>query len=182
MIAYPSNAADAKGLLKAACRMNNPVLFFEHKGLYRQGYATSKEPDQNYCLNFGKGNIIQEGNDLTIITWGALVQKSIEAAKQSGFDIEILDLRTLYPLDLELIIQSISKTNRAIIVHEDNLTGGFGGEITSLINEHAFEHLDAPVKRVASKDVPVAYSSILEDQILVQTDWILDTINEVVEY
>ena len=182
MIAYPSNAADAKGLLKAACRMNNPVLFFEHKGLYRQGYATSKEPNENYCLNFGKGNIIQEGNDLTIITWGALVQKSIEAAKQSGFDIEILDLRTLYPLDLELIIQSISKTNRAIIVHEDNLTGGFGGEITSLINEHAFEHLDAPVKRVASKDVPVAYSSILEDQILVQTDWILDTINEVVQY
>jgi len=182
MIAYPSNAADAKGLLKAACRMNNPVLFFEHKGLYRQGYATSKEPNENYCLNFGKGNIVQEGNDLTIITWGALVQKSIEASKQSGFDIEILDLRTLYPLDLELIIQSVSKTNRAIIVHEDNLTGGFGGEITSLINEHAFEHLDAPVKRVASKDVPVAYSSILEDQILVQTDWILDTINEVVQY
>jgi 2-oxoisovalerate dehydrogenase E1 component len=182
MIAYPSNAADAKGLLKAACRMNNPVLFFEHKGLYRQGYATSKEPDENYCLDFGKGNIVQEGNDLTIITWGALVQKSIEASKQSGFDIEILDLRTLYPLDLELIIKSISKTNRAIIVHEDNLTGGFGGEISSLINEYAFEHLDAPVKRVASKDVPVAYSSVLEDQILVQTDWILDTINEVVQY
>ena len=182
MIAYPSNAADAKGLLKAACRMNNPVLFFEHKGLYRQGYATSKEPNENYCLNFGKGNIVQEGKELTIITWGALVQKSIEAAKQSDFDVEILDLRTLYPLDLELIIQSISKTNRAIIVHEDNLTGGFGGEITSLINEHAFEYLDAPVKRVASKDVPVAYSSVLEDQILVQTDWILDTINEVVQY
>ena len=182
MIAYPSNAADAKGLLKAACRMNNPVLFFEHKGLYRQGYATSKEPDNNYCLNFGKGKIVQEGNDLTIITWGALVQKSIEASKQSGYNVEIIDLRTLYPLDLDLIIESISKTNRAIIVHEDNLTGGFGGEITSLINENGFEYLDAPVKRVASKDVPVAYSSVLEDQILVQTDWILDTINEVVQY
>jgi len=182
MIAYPSNAADAKGLLKAACRMNNPVLFFEHKGLYRQGYATSKEPDDTYCLNFGKGNIVQEGSDLTIVTWGALVQKSMEASKQSGFDIEILDLRTLYPLDLELIIKSVSKTNRVIIAHEDNLTGGFGGEITSLINEHAFEHLDAPVKRVASKDVPVAYSAILEDQILVQTDWILDAINDVVQY
>ena len=182
MIAYPSNAADAKGLLKAACRMNNPVLFFEHKGLYRQGYATSKEPDETYCLSFGRGKIIKEGNDLSIITWGALVQKSLDAAKQSGYDIEVIDLRTLYPLDLNLIIQSIKKTNRAIIVHEDNLTGGFGGEITSLINEHAFESLDAPVKRVASKDIPVAYSAILEDQILVQTDWILDTIKEVVEY
>ena len=91
-------------------------------------------------------------------------------------------MRTLYPLDLELIIQSISKTNRAIIVHEDNITGGFGGEISALINENAFEQLDAPVKRVASKDVPIAYSSILEDQILVQTNWILETINEVVQY
>ena len=88
----------------------------------------------------------------------------------------------MYPLDLDLIIESITKTNRAIIVHEDNLTGGFGGEISSLISEHAFEYLDAPVKRVASRDVPVAYSSILEDQILVQTDWILDTINEVIQY
>jgi len=181
-IAYPSNASDAKGLLKAACRMNNPVLFFEHKGLYRQGYASSNEPDNEYCLDFGKGNIVQEGNQLTIVTWGALVQKCIEASKESGFSVEVIDLRTLYPLDLELIIQSISKTNRAIIVHEDNLTGGFGGEISALINENAFEQLDAPVKRVASKDVPIAYSSILEDQILVQTNWILETINEVVQY
>ena len=182
MIAYPSCAADAKGLLKAACRMNNPVLFFEHKGLYRQGYAASKEPDSNYCLDFGKGNIVQEGNELTLVTWGALVQKSIEASKQSERSVEIIDLRTLYPLDLDLIIKSISKTNRVIIVHEDNLTGGFGGEISSLINEHAFEYLDAPVKRVASKDVPVAYSSVLENKILVQTDWILDKINEVIQY
>ena len=182
MIAYPSNAADAKGLLKAACRMNNPVLFFEHKGLYRQGYATSKEPDENYCLNFGKGKIVKEGEDLTVITWGALVQKCVEAAKQSRYKIEIIDLRTLYPLDLDLILSSIKKTNRAIIVHEDNLTGGFGGEISALINEKVFEHLDAPVKRVASKDVPVAYSANLEDQILVQTDWILNSIKEVVEF
>ena len=125
---------------------------------------------------------MKEGEDLTIITWGALVQKSLDAAKQSGYSIEIIDLRTLYPLDLDLIISSIEKTNRAIVVHEDNLTGGFGGEISSLINEHVFELLDAPVKRVASKDVPVAYSAILEDQILVQTDWILDSIKEVVEY
>jgi len=182
MIAYPSNAQDAKGLLKAACRMNNPVLFFEHKGLYRQGYAASKEPDENYCLDFGLGNIVQEGSQLTIITWGALVQKSIEATKKTDYSVEIIDLRTLYPLDMNIIIKSLSKTNRAIVVHEDNLTGGFGGEIVSLINEEAFELLDAPVKRVASKDVPIAYASVLEDQILVQTDWIVDMINEIIEY
>ena len=181
-IAYPSNASDAKGLLKAACKMNNPVLFFEHKGLYRQGFASSQEPDENYYLNFGKGKVVQKGDDLTIVTWGALVQKSIEAAKQTDYNIEIIDIRTIYPLDLDLIIKSISRTNRVIVVHEDNLTGGFGGEIVALINEHAFEYLDAPVHRVASKDVPVAYSSSLEDKILVQTSWILDKINEIVKY
>ena len=181
-IAYPSNASDAKGLLKAACKMNNPVLFFEHKGLYRQGFASSQEPDENYYLNFGKGKVVQKGDDLTIVTWGALVQKSIEAAKQTDYNIEIIDIRTIYPLDLDLIIKSISRTNRVIVVHEDNLTGGFGGEIVASINEHAFEYLDAPVHRVASKDVPVAYSSSLEDKILVQTSWILDKINEIVKY
>ena len=158
------------------------LYFFEHKGLYRQGYATSKEPDENYCLDFGSGRIAQEGSDLTIITWGALVQKSIEASKQTNRSIEVVDLRTLYPLDLNIIIKSLEKTNRAIIVHEDNLTGGFGGEISALINENAFELLDAPVKRVASKDVPVAYSSVLEDKILVQTNWILEKINEIVQF
>jgi len=182
MIAYPSNAADAKGLLKAACRMNNPVLFFEHKGLYRQGYASSKEPDKDYFLNFGKGKIVQNGSSLTIVTWGALVQKSIDASRQSGESVEIIDLRTLYPLDLDLIIESLKKTNRLIVVHEDNLTGGYGGEIVSLINENAFELLDAPIKRVASKDLPVAYSSVLEDQILVQTEWIVKMIKEIIKY
>ena len=182
MIAFPSNAADAKGLLKAACRMNNPVLFFEHKGLYRQGYASSKEPDKDYFLNFGKGKIVQNGSSLTIVTWGALVQKSIDASRQSGESVEIIDLRTLYPLDLDLIIESLKKTNRLIVVHEDNLTGGYGGEIVSLVNENAFELLDAPVKRVASKDLPVAYSSVLEDQILVQTEWIVKMIKEIIKY
>ena len=181
-VVLPSNAYDAKGLLKSAIRDDNVVLFFEHKGLYRQGYATSKEPDENYCLDFGVGSIAQEGSDLTIVTWGSLVQKSIDATRATDHHVEIIDLRTLYPLDLDIIIQSLEKTNRVIVVHEDNLTGGFGGEIVSLINEHAFELLDAPVKRVASKDVPIAYSDILEDQILVQTDWIVDMINEIIEY
>ena len=162
--------------------MNNPVLFFEHKGLYRQGYAASKEPNNDYCLDFGKGNIVQEGNQLTIITWGALVQKSIEAAKQSGFSIEVLDLRTLYPLDIDLIIKSISKTNRAIIVHEDNINNGFGAEIAARISDSCFEHLDAPVKRVASKDFPIPYASVLENEVLVQTQWIYDAINDILNY
>ena len=181
-IAFPSNASDAKGLLKAACRMNDPVLFLEHKGLYRQGFASSPEPDENYLLEFGKAKIIQEGNDLTIVTWGALVQKSIEASRNLDYSIEIIDLRTLNPLDENSILNSIKKTNRIIVAHEDNLTNGFGAEIVSIISDKAFELLDAPIKRVASKDSPVAYSSILEDQILVQTDWIVNAINELMEY
>jgi len=181
-IAYPSNASDAKGLLKAACRMDDPVLFLEHKGLYRQGYSASDEPDKNYLLNFGKASLIQEGSDLTIVTWGAIVQKSIEASRQVDSSIEIIDIRTLNPLDMDTILNSVKKTNRVIVAHEDNLTNGFGAELVSLISDKGFEFLDAPIKRVASKDSPIAYSSILEDEILVQTDWIVDTINEVMEF
>ncbi len=181
-IAYPSNAADAKGLLKTACRMDDPILFLEHKGLYRQGYASSNEPSEKYLLEFGKANIIQQGDDITIVTWGALVQKSIEASKNTSFSVEIIDMRTLNPLDFECIIKSIKKTSRLIVAHEDNLTGGFGAEIVSRISDFAFEYLDAPVKRVASKDSPIAYAQNLEDEILVQVDWIIDCINEVGNY
>jgi len=181
-IAYPSNASDAKGLLKAACRMDDPVLYLEHKGLYRQGYAASEEPDSDYLLNFGKANIVQEGSDLTIVTWGALVQKSVEAARDLDYDIEIIDIRTLNPFDKETVLNSVKKTNRLIVAHEDNLTNGFGAEIVSIISNEGFEYLDAPIKRVASMDSPVAYSSILEDEILVQTDWIVNAINETMEF
>jgi len=181
-IAFPSNASDAKGLLKAACRMDDPVLFLEHKGLYRQGFATSKEPDTEYLLEFGQANIVQSGKDITIVTWGALVQKSIEAAKKTNISVEIIDLRTLNPLDFDTILQSIKKTNRLIVVHEDNLTNGFGAEIVSKISDVGFEFLDAPIKRVATKDSPIPYSQILEDQVLVQIDWIIDSINELGQY
>ena len=181
-IAFPSNASDAKGLLKAACRMDDPVLFLEHKGLYRQGFATSKEPDSEYLLEFGQASIVQSGTDITIITWGALVQKSIEAAKKTNISVEIIDLRTLNPLDFDTILQSIKKTNRLIVVHEDNLTNGFGAEIVSKISDVGFEFLDAPIKRVATKDSPIPYSQVLEDQILVQIDWIVDSINELGQY
>ena len=182
MIAYPSNAEDAKGLLKSACRMNDPVIFMEHKGLYRQGFASSMEPDSDYYLPFGKAKKVMEGDDLTIITWGALVQKSIEAVNNLQVSAEIIDIRTLNPLDLDSIVDSIKKTNRVLIVHEDNITNGFGAEISSQIVDVSFEYLDAPIKRVASKDVPIAYSPILEDEILVQTSWIEKAIQEILEY
>ena len=182
IIMFPSNAEDAKGMLKSACRLNDPVLYLEHKGLYRQGFASSKEPDANYLIPIGKGVIRQEGSDITLITWGAMVQKSIEASKKTDFSIEVIDIRYIYPLDFELIEQSVKKTNRVVIVHEDNITNGFGADILARINEECFEYLDAPIKRVASKDFPIAYSQILEDQILVQTDWIVQGINEIGNY
>jgi len=181
-IAYPSNAADAKSLLKTACRMNDPVLFFEHKGLYRQNYASSNEPNDETFLEFGKGRYVMNGSDITIVTWGAIVQKTIEAVKELEISADIIDLRTLFPLDIDIIKESLDHTNRLIIAHEDNLTNGFGGEISAQISEHCFEMLDAPILRVASQDIPIAYSSVLEDEILVQTDWIKDAINKTINY
>ena len=122
------------------------------------------------------------GSDITIVTWGAIVQKTVEAVKELEISADIIDLRTLFPLDLDIIKESIKKTNRVVIAYEDNLTNGFGGEISAIISEHFFDMLDAPVIRVASENVPIAYSSILEDKILVQTDWIVDMINEIIEY
>ncbi len=181
-IAYPSNAADAKGLLKMACRMDDPVLFLEHKGLYRQGYAAATEPSDDYLLPFGKANYALKGDDLTLVTWGACVQKCIEAVRKTGMSADIIDMRTLNPLDMVTILESLKKNNRILIVHEDNLTGGFGAEIAARIAAEGFEFLDAPVKRIASKDLPVAYAPALENAILVQTDWIIDAIHELITY
>tara|TARA_Y100000994_G_C15681035_1_gene437752 strand:- start:580 stop:1968 length:1389 start_codon:yes stop_codon:yes gene_type:complete len=181
-IAYPSNAADAKGLLKTACRMNDPVIFMEHKGLYRQGFAARPEPDSDFLLEFGKANIVQEGNDLTIVTWGSQVQKSIESVRNTETSVEIIDIRTVNPLDLDTILQSVKKTSRVLIVHEDNMTNGFGAEIAAKISDVGFEYLDAPIKRVASLDCHVAYAPVLENEILVQTSWIEDAIKELLEY
>ncbi len=181
-IAYPSNAADAKGLLKMACRMDDPVLFLEHKGLYRQGYASSPEPSESYLLPFGKAKHCLTGDDLTIITWGALVQKCLDAVRKTQVSADVIDLRTLNPLDMQTILESVKKTSRVLVVHEDNITNGFGAEIVARIADEGFELLDAPVKRVASKDLPIAYAPVLESAILVQTEWIIDAINEVITY
>ena len=184
-IAYPSNASDAKGLLKMACRMDDPVIFMEHKSLYRQSYASSPEPDDEYLIPFGKSKIIQKGSELTIITWGAMVQSSIDAVNDLDFDediIEIIDLRTLNPLDFSSIQASIEKTGKALIVYEDNLTNGPGAEISSLISDHCFEMLDGPIRRVASKDSPVPYNMYLEENILAQVEDIKKTLIELLEY
>ena len=184
-IAYPSNASDAKGLLKMACRMDDPVIFMEHKSLYRQGYAASPEPDDDYLIPFGKSKIVQEGSDLSIITWGAMVQLTIDAVNDlniSDNTVEIIDLRTLNPLDFTSIEMSINKTGKALIVYEDNLTNGPGAEISSLISDRCFEMLDGPIRRVASKDSPVPYNMYLEEDILPQMEDIKETLIELLEY
>ncbi|HJL79511.1 MAG TPA: dehydrogenase E1 component subunit alpha/beta [Candidatus Marinimicrobia bacterium] len=184
-IAYPSTASDAKGLLKSACRMSDPVLFMEHKGLYRQGYCRTPEPDENFLIPFGKARIVQEGNKLTIITWGAMVQKAIEAAKEIDIStgaVEIIDLRTLNPLDTETIGTSLEKTGRALIVYEDNITNGPGAEIAAIISHDYFELLDGPIKRVAAKDVPIPFNWYLEEKVLPQKSDIVSAITELMEY
>lgn len=184
-LAYPSNAADAKGLLKMACRMNDPVIFMEHKGLYRQGYAATEEPGEDYILPFGKARMVTEGDELTIITWGAMVQKSIEGVKSLGLPegtVEIIDLRTLNPLDLDTIEASLDKTGKALVVYEDNLTNGPGAEISALIGDKFFELLDGPIRRVATKDSPIPYNWFLEEKVLPQTSDVAEAIEELLEY
>jgi len=173
-IAYPSNAADAKGLLKYACRIDDPVLFLEHKGMYRQGFAKRPEPDEDYLLPFGQAAIAREGHDLTIVTYGMMVHKAVEAAKTlektHGASIEVIDLRTLAPLDKATIGNSLQKTNKVIVAYEDTLTAGPGAEIAAIIAEEFFELLDGPVLRVAAKDSPVPFNWDLEDEVLPQTE------------
>ena len=184
-LAIPSNAADAKGLLKSAIRGDDPVIFMEHKGLYRQGYASSLEPDADYVLPFGIASVKREGSDATIVTYGALVQQSLEAARSmeaKGVSVEVLDLRTLSPLDEEAIIRSVKKTNRVIVAHEDTMTGGFGGEIVARIVKSCFEYLDAPVLRVAALDLPVPYAPALEEAMLPSKEKILSALEQLIAF
>jgi pyruvate/2-oxoglutarate/acetoin dehydrogenase E1 component len=170
-IVEPSTAYDAKGLIKAAIRDPDPVLFFEHKKLYRLPRLREELPTDDYIVEIGKARTVREGRDLTIITFGATVLTALDAAEElekEGLDVEILDLRTLAPLDKQAILDSVRKTSRAMILHEASRTGGIGGELAALIGEEAFEWLDAPVVRVASIDTPVPYSPPLEDYYLPQ--------------
>jgi 2-oxoisovalerate dehydrogenase E1 component len=184
-IAFPSNAADAAGLLRTSIRCDDPVMFFEHKHLYRQTYNKGAYPGANYMVPFGRGALKREGSDLAIITWGALVQRSIVAAQQAekdGISTAVFDLRSIIPYDWAGIAALVMKTNRVIVVHEDQLTCGFGAEIAARISDELFDQLDAPVKRVAAMDCPVAYHPDLEERILPQTADVLAAIRQLAAY
>jgi len=178
-IVMPSNASDAKALLKTACRSDDPVMFLEHKGLYRASFAAAPEPDTNYLLPFGMAKIVKQGDDITIITWGMMVQRSLEAARkmeEKGVSVEVIDLRTINPLDSETIFNSVRKTGKVLIVHEDTLTAGFGAEIAAMIAQETFTRLDAPILRVAAKDCHIPYGPTLENAMLPQTSDIINAL------
>jgi 2-oxoisovalerate dehydrogenase E1 component len=184
-IAYPADAADAAGLLRTAIRCDDPVLFLEHKHLYRQTYNKAAYPGPSYQIPFGRARVRREGADVVVITWGALVQRTLlaaERASQSDVNVQVLDLRTLAPYDWTTIAASVTQTNRVVVAHEDQLTCGFGAELAARIADELFEQLDAPVKRVGALDCPVAYHPILEEAILPQTDDVLQAIMTVAEY
>ena len=184
-VVYPSNALDANGLLRTAIRCDDPVMFLEHKHLYRQAYNKSQYPPDDFMIPFGKAKRVREGKNLSIITYGALVQRSLVAAKQAeqqGISVEIIDLRTLAPYDWKAIVATVKKTNRVIVVHEDSLSFGYGAEIAARIADELFEHLDAPVRRVAALDTFVAYAPQLEDAILPQVADVLNAIKDLHVY
>ena len=168
-IVMPSNAADAKGMLKTAIRSDDPILFLEHKALYRQGFARSPEPDSNYLVEIGSAKVVHEGDQLTVVTYGALVQKCINAAKEYakiGLTVEVIDIRSIVPLDMQTISNSIKKTGRVLVAHEDLEFVGLGAEIAAQIADQCFTWLDAPVKRVAARYAYIPYATAMEDYVL----------------
>ena len=185
-VVLPSTALDAYGLLRTAIRCDDPVLFLEHKHLYRQTYNKSQYPGAEFSIPFGKARLVREGADLTIITYGALVQRSLVAAgmaeKESGLRVEVIDLRSLNPYDWEAIELSVRKTNRVIVAYEDPFSWGYGAELAARISSDLFDHLDAPVRRVASLDSFVAYAPEVEDAILPQTEDLLRAILDLAAY
>jgi 2-oxoisovalerate dehydrogenase E1 component beta subunit len=179
----PSTAYDAKGLLKAAIRDDDPVLYFEHKFLYRR--IKDEVPEDDYIVPLGKAAVRREGRDLTIVTFGAMVYTALEAAKglvELGVEAEVIDLRSLAPLDRDAILESVARTNRVLLLHEATLTGGIGGELAAIIGEHAFEYLDAPIMRVASLDTPVPYAPPLETAFLPSVAKVVEAAKSLVDY
>lgn len=183
-IVYPSFADDAAGLLRTSLRSMGPTLFLEPKALYNSPVAATTIPD-DFEVPFGKARIRRDGTDLTLITYGNTTHLSLKAAERiakDGYNIEVMDLRSLIPLDKEAILKSVKKTGRVLIVHEDKVFGGFGGELAGIIGEEAYEFLDAPVRRVGSAFTPVGFSKILENAILINEDRIYEAIQNLLKY
>jgi 2-oxoisovalerate dehydrogenase E1 component len=184
-VIYPSNAQDAAGLLRTSIRCEDPVLFLEHKHLYRQTYNKGEYPGTGYMIPFGKAATRRDGTDVVVVTYGALVQRSLLAAQQAekdGVSTMVIDLRTIAPFDWDAIAAAVKKTSRIVIAHEDQLTCGFGAELAARVASDLFEYLDAPVKRVAAMDAPVAYSPDLEEVILPSSADVLAAIVETAKY
>src|ERR687891_641530 len=179
----PSTPEDAKGLLVSAIEDPNPVLYFEHKHLYRR--IKGEVPEERYTVPFGQARVHREGDDAVVVTWGAMVYTATEAADQlagEGFEAEVLDLRTIIPWDRERVLASVRRTSKVLVLHEDTRTGGFGAEIAATIAEEAFEHLDAPIKRIAAPDSPVPFSPPLEKAFIPQVDDVVAGLKELAAY
>ncbi|HWB33116.1 MAG TPA: dehydrogenase E1 component subunit alpha/beta [Acidobacteriaceae bacterium] len=185
-VVFPSNAVDALGLLRTAIRCDDPVMFLEHKRLYRETFGRGVYPGPEYAIPFGKAKVVRAGKDVTVITYGAIVPRAVQAAerlhRETGVDVELIDLRTLSPYDWETIAESVKKTSKAIVAHEDTLSWGYGAEIAARIGEELFDWLDAPVRRVAAMDTFVAYQPALEDVILPQPEGLYNAMLEMARY
>jgi 2-oxoisovalerate dehydrogenase E1 component len=179
-VCYPSNAEDAVGLLRAALRSNNPTIFFEHRHMLDASWARRPYPGDNFLLPLGKAKRLREGSDLTLVSWGALVERCEQAVDESGLSVDLLDLRCIMPWDKEAILDSVKRTRRLLIVHEDGLTAGFGAEIAAVVAEQAFFNLDAPVSRMAVPDVPIPYNVPLMESILPSVSGIREKLAELI--
>jgi 2-oxoisovalerate dehydrogenase E1 component len=177
-VAVPSNAEDAVGLLRSALRGNDPVIFFEHRAMLDGAGARRPYPGDDYVIPFGKARTVRSGTELTIVTWGAMVERCEQAAASSGVDVEILDLRTLSPWDKAAVLASVSKTHRCLIVHEDNGSAGFGAEIAAVLAKEAFFSLDAPIERLTMPDIPSPHSPVLLDAAVPTPERIMRTIQQ----